>query len=85
MSHSSASEGHPPAKMQMKGESLSDTLGKIIHEFNGELFLLRSYADMAASQADDPNMVKKQMEKIEDRIEHLVSISQQLKQLRDRP
>jgi len=56
-------------------------LRKIIHDLNGELFLIRGYADLAMHNLDDQDLARKNLQKMIHRSNQVATLLMDLRSL----
>lgn len=54
-------------------------LRKVIHDLNGELFLIRGYADMAMQHVADQEPARRNLQKMIDRSDHVEALLRELR------
>ena len=87
MTHDPAAGGeqdpNPSEPEEKTSISRNDTLAlrKIIHDLNGELFLIRGYADLAMHNLDNQDLARKNLQKMVDRSDTVAELLMDLRTL----
>lgn len=66
--------------MHSQPENNEDTIRKIIHDLNGELFLIRGNAELAGDGIDPNSETRKHLDKIMERTNAINGLVQRLRQ-----
>ena len=67
-------------RMGKSDASYSESLRKLIHDLNGELFLIRGYADIALKLVKDNQVAVNNLNKLLERAEEMETILGRLRQ-----
>lgn len=66
--------------MNSQSESSEDSIRKIIHDLNGELFLIRGNAELASEGLDPNSETRKHLDNITERTNAINRLVQRLRQ-----
>jgi hypothetical protein len=62
-----------------------DELNQVIHDLNGELFLIRGFSEIVKGRVGDDEAARKALRKIEERTHVLAKLSRQMRRWRREP